>query len=348
FHLGATARAIVAKVAAHPHNPGRLSLDDLAGYRAVERQPLCRDYRQWTVCGMPPPSSGGIAVAQILGLLETSDIAVHRPRDGQPAEQAVHLLAEAGRLAFADRNAFVADPDFVPWPRGLLAPDYLRARAAMIGERSLGEAWPGTPLDAAAAPAGDRSPERPATAHLSVVDADGGAVAMTTSIEDAFGSRQMVRGFLLNNQLSDFSFIAAEAGRPVANRVEPGKRPRSSMAPTLVFARDPLNGKRRLQLVLGSPGGAQIINYVSRVLVAMLDWGLDAQSAIALPNHGSRNGPTELEKDRVAPEQVEALRRRGHEVRQLEMPSGLQAIERIPGGWRGGADPRREGVARGE
>jgi len=352
FYQGRIAHDIAAKVAGHASNPGLLNVFDLAAYRAKVRQPVCSDYRRWTVCGMPPPSSGGIAVGQILGMLETRDMAALPPRDGAPAPEAVHLFAEAGRLAYADRNRYVADTDFVPLPgagvAALLDKTYLAQRAALIGERSMGRAAPGTPPGMAVAWGADRAPERPSTSQLAVVDARGAALSMTTSVEDAFGARQMVDGFLLNNQLTDFSFVPADADGPVANRVQGGKRPRSSMAPTLVFER----GSRRLVLAIGSPGGSAIINYVAKTLVATLDWDLDVQQAISLPNFGSRNGPTELEQGRVAPGLVEALEARGHAVSVIEQNSGLQGIMRIERGgrplWFGGADPRREGSARGD
>ncbi|MGV3653762.1 MAG: gamma-glutamyltransferase, partial [Noviherbaspirillum sp.] len=248
----------------------------------------------------------------------------------------------------------LADPDFVALPgaggKSLLDPAYLARRAALIGERSMGVAQAGRPPDAPLARGRDATPELPSTSHISIVDAWGQAVSMTTSIENAFGSRQMVRGFLLNNELTDFSFVAADAEGPVANRVQPGKRPRSSMAPTLVFEKD----SGQLALVIGSPGGSAIINYVAKVLVGVLDWGLDVQQAISLPNFGSRNGPTELEQGRVDSVLARQLRERGHNVRLMELTSGLQGIMRVPGpggeagAWSGGADPRREGIARGE
>ncbi|HEX7156504.1 MAG TPA: gamma-glutamyltransferase, partial [Burkholderiaceae bacterium] len=358
FYRGPIARDIVAAVQGHARNPGRLSVDDLAGYRAPERAPVCTDYKRWRVCGMPPPSSGGVAIAQILGMLRVRNISVVPPLDVdgalEPQPDAVHLLSEVERLAFADRALYLADPDFVPVPvDGLLDPGYLEARAQLITDRSMGRAAAGSPPGATVALSPDLSPLRVSTSHLSVVDAQGDAVAMTTTIEDAFGARVMVDGFLLNNQLTDFSFaprpLAADGtvepdGPPVANRVQPGKRPRSSMAPTLVFDRD----SGELVATLGSPGGSQIILYVAKTLVALLDWGLDIQQAIGLPNFGSRNGPTELEQERTTSQLVEELKARGHEVVVVPMTSGLQGIVRSGRQWSGGADPRREGVALGD
>jgi gamma-glutamyltranspeptidase/glutathione hydrolase len=303
--------------------------------------PLCRPYRSYRVCGMPPSSSGGIAVLQMLGILSRFDLAAVRPF----STEAAHLLAEAGRLAFADRNRYVADDRYLAVPvEGLLDPAYLRSRAALIRtETSMQQAQPGQPPGAAVAWADDTTLDAAGTSHLSIVDREGNAVAMTTSIESSFGSRLMVRGFLLNNQLTDFSFVPAEHGRPVANRVEPGKRPRSSMAPTVVF-----DGQNRLLLVIGSPGGSLIINYVLKALVAILDWKLDVQAAIDAPNVGSRNGPTELERGTAAERLAPALAAMGHRVRIMDMTSGVQGILRTPEGWSGGADPRREGVARGD
>jgi len=356
FYRGAVADDIVKAVQSHA-SAGRLTAADLAAYRAIAREPVCSDYKAWRVCGMPPPSSGGIAVAQMLGMFLHRNVAVFPPElrtvpapGLQPQADAVHLFSEAGRLAFADRGLYVADSDFVPVDvAALLAPAYLKQRAQLIGPRSMGRAQPGTPSGGPVALAADPSPLRSATSHLSVVDRWGHAVAMTTTIEDAFGSRTMVRGFLLNNQLTDFSFVPAGDGKPVANRVQPGKRPRSSMAPTLVFERE----SGRLVAALGSPGGSQIINYVARTLVALLDWKLDVQQAIALPNFGSRNGPTEVERERLDPAIIAALQARGHDVQAIDMASGLQGIVRMrladgSEGWAGGADPRREGTAAGD
>jgi gamma-glutamyltranspeptidase/glutathione hydrolase len=358
FYRGPIAKDIVAKVQGHPSNPGKLSLYDMVFYAPKQRQALCSDYRQWTVCGMPPPSSGGIAVAQILGIVQGSDIARAKPTrqaDGTyaPDAKAVHLFSEAGRLAFADRGLYVADPDFVAIPAGLTAPAYLKERAALIGDKSMGRATPGDPGRLKTSRAPDQSPELPSTSHISVVDAAGNAVSMTTSIEDQFGARQMVRGFLLNNQLTDFSFASSENGKPVANRVQPGKRPRSSMAPTLVFGKGRKPGELgELVLVTGSPGGSQIIGYVARTLLGTLDWELDIQQAISMPNYGSRNGPTEVEKGRMPAAVVEGLKARGHEVREIEMTSGIQGIARSTTKGKtvltGGADPRREGTVRGD
>lgn len=352
FYRGKTARDIEAKVTRHPTNPGGLTATDIAGYRAMQRAPICVDYKSWTVCGMPPPSSGGIAIAQMLGILEHKNIGDFAPKDGELNAEAIHLFSEAGRLAYADRGRYVADTDFVPLPgnsaKALLDKSYLGTRAALITDKSIGQAKPGTPPATAMAQGVDTSPELPSTSHISVVDGFGHAISMTTTIEDAFGSRQMVRGFLLNNQLTDFSFDAADANGPIANRVQPGKRPRSSMAPTLVF------DKRSKKLVLstGSPGGSAIINYVGKVLVGTLDWGLNVQQAISLPNFGSRNGPTELEQGRVSGSLVEELKAKGHNVRLMEQTSGLQGIMRanIHGEemWFGGADPRREGIVSGD
>jgi gamma-glutamyltranspeptidase/glutathione hydrolase len=352
FYKGQIARDIEAKVRSHPTNPGVLTATDITNYQPKVREPVCTDYKSWTVCGMPPPSSGGIALAQMLGIFEVKDIRSFAPKDGAPSADAIHLFSEAGRLAYADRGRYVADTDFVPLPGNSVLPlidkKYLAERAALINDKSIGVAKAGTPLATRVAQGRDASPELPSTSHISIVDANGNAISMTTTIEDAFGSRQMVRGFLLNNQLTDFSFESADANGPIANRVQPGKRPRSSMAPTFVFDRQ----TKRLVLSTGSPGGSAIINYVGKVLVGTLDWGLNVQQAISLPNFGSRNGPTEVEQGRISDAVVEQLKARGHNVRVMEQTSGLQGIMRmnIHGEemWFGGADPRREGIVKGD
>ncbi|WP_370651483.1 gamma-glutamyltransferase family protein [Luteitalea sp. TBR-22] len=351
FYTGDIAADIVTKVRSHPTNPGVLSAADLAAYQPVEREPLCFTYRTSRICGFPPPGSGTLALGQIFGILESHDmraLAPSRGADGRwtMSAEAVHLYTEAARLAFADREAYVGDPAFVPVPvSALLDPQYLEGRRAAIGARSMGRATAGVPPGLTRAATAGVPLERPSTSHISIVDGFGHALAMTTTVEDGFGSRQFVRGFILNNQLTDFSLAPTDAaGAPVANRVEAGKRPRSSMTPLLVFDRR----SGALRMTLGSPGGSAIINYVGKVLLATLDWGLDVQQAIALPNVGSRNGPTELEAGRVDPALGPALEARGHEVRLLDQTSGLQAIERTATGWFGGADPRREGIARGK
>ena len=276
---------------------------------------------------------------------------------GLPTADWLHYYTEAARLAFADRAQYVADPDFVQPPAGswmsLLDPAYLKSRAALIGAQSLKVAQPGQPgaLKTGFAP----MPEQPeyGTSHISIVDAHGNALAMTTTIEDAFGARQMVKGFLLNNELTDFSFAPTGAdGQPIANRVQPGKRPRSSMAPTLVFEKNADGSRGPLLMSGGSPGGALIIHYTAKTLHGVLNWGLTPQQAINLPNFGSTNGPSLLEEKKFPPATVEALRTRGAEVREMNMTSGLQAITRanVHGKpmWLGGADPRREGVVLGD
>jgi gamma-glutamyltranspeptidase/glutathione hydrolase len=340
FYHGAIAEDVVATVAGHPANPGDMTMGDLAGYAVVERPPVCAPYRVFTVCGMGPPSSGAVAVAQILAIVEGADLA----RLG-PGPKAAHWLAEAGRLAFADRAMFLADPDFVAVPlRGLLDPGYLDDRARLVDPaRSMGEAAAGEPPFQRSGLAPSDGVEA-GTTHIAVVDGDGDAVSMTTTIEAAFGARLMTAGgFLLNNQLTDFAFAPEADGRPVANRVEPGKRPRSSMAPTIVF-----DAFDRLYVVAGSPGGSQIIGFVAKTLVGVLDWGLDPQAAVDLPNFGSRNGPTELEAGTEAETWAPALEAMGHEVQAGEMTSGIQALVVTPAGLLGGADGRREGVAIGD
>jgi gamma-glutamyltranspeptidase/glutathione hydrolase len=355
LYEGAVAQAIVDKVRTHPTNPGLMTTADLAAYKPLKRDALCHAFgrppgRIYKLCGFPPPSSGALAIGQIFGIFEqTSGASIPLTDQGLPGADWLHHYTEAARLAFADRAQYVADPAFVSAPGGswlsLLSPDYLRQRAALIGEKSMRLAKPGqpAPLLSRYAP----MPEQPeyGTSHISIIDSRGRAVAMTTTIEAAFGSRQMVQGFLLNNQLTDFSFKPRDAqGRPIANRVEAGKRPRSSMSPTLVF--DQASGA--LLMSAGSPGGALIIHYTAKTLWGTLVWGLNIQQAINLANFGSTNGPTLLEKSQFSAKTLEALKARGHDVRQIEMTSGLQAIARVPGGFFGGADPRREGIVMGD
>ena len=356
FYEGKNAYALVKQVNDHPTNPGQIALSDLNGYEPRQRDPICTLWQsQYQVCGFPPPSSGHITQMQILGILEHLG-PLPALDQGVPSVDFLHRYSEASRLAYADRAKYLADPDFVPVPgrtwNSMLAPDYLRQRAELIGPRSMGTAQPGEPGPIPVALASQ--PEQPeyGTSHISIVDADGNALTMTTTIEQGFGSRLLndggtglPGGYLLNNELTDFAFEPGDAnGRPVANRVEPNKRPRSSMSPTLVFD---ATGETLLASV-GSPGGAAIIHFTAKTLLGMYGWGLDAQRAIDLPNFGSFNGPTVLEAGRFPPATPRALEARGHEVNEMEMTSGLQAIQRTEDGWFGGADPRREGVVMGE
>ena len=357
FYQGPVAADIVARVQGHAGNPGRLTLADLAAYNVKLREPICTAWLQrYRVCGMPPPSSGHLAVMQILGTLAALPPGPPALAEGLPSADWLHAYTEAARLAFADRALYVADPDFVAAPAGrwdsLLATAYLQERAALIGARSLPQAPAGQPGAQRSAWAPQAAQPEHGTSHISIVDAQGRGVAMTTTIEAVWGAHLMsdggtglAGGFLLNNELTDFSMAPADAlGRPVANRVQPGKRPRSSMSPTLVF--DSRDG--RLLMSLGSPGGAAIIHFTAKTLIGTLDWGLDAQRAIDLPNFGSFGGPLVLEAGRFPAATVAALKARGHQVVETELTSGLQALQRTAIGWHGGADPRREGVVMGD
>ncbi|RDI57352.1 gamma-glutamyltransferase [Microvirga subterranea] len=338
FYSGEIAQDIVATVTGHPSNPGDMTLDDLKGYTVEERAAVCGPYRTYRICGMGPPSSGQVAVQQIMSTLETQDMAAMKP-----GPEAAHWMAEAGRLAFADRALYIADPAFVNVPvKGLTDPGYLKSRAALVDpNKSMGKAKPGDPPFQKTFLWGPSDGIEFGTSHMSIVDRNGNAVSMTTTIEDGFGSRLMTKsGFLLNNELTDFSFAPEDDGKPVANRVEGGKRPRSSMAPTIV-----LDGDNKLYAVVGSPGGSLIINYVAKTLVGLLDWKLDPQVAVDLPNFGSRNGPTELEAGTEAEGWKTALEAKGHEVKLIDQNSGIHAIVVTPAGLVGGADSRREGVA---
>ncbi|PUE62612.1 gamma-glutamyltransferase [Limnohabitans sp. 2KL-17] len=359
LHEGPVAQAIVARSAQTPR-PGALTLQDMGSYRPKAREALCFDHtvtaRTYRICGFPPPSSGQIAIGQILGIMANTQPKGAELVNDLPSPDWLHRYTEASRLAFADRAQYLADPDFVRAPAGdwrsLLAPDYLRERSQLMGAQSMKVATPGQPGGAKTSFAPMAPQIEYGTSHISVVDAQGRAVAMTTTIEAAFGSRRMVStdpsrpgGFLLNNEMTDFSFAPTDAqNRPIANRVEPGKRPRSSMSPTLVF--DKPTGQ--LLLSGGSPGGALIIHYTAKLLTGTMHWGLNAQQAVNLPNFGSLNGPTLLEAKRFPTGTLDALKAQGHEVREMDMTSGLQAIQRTPKGWFGGADPRREGVVLGD
>ena len=342
LHRGPIAQDIVRSVRGHA-NPGLMTADDLAGYAPLRRAALCMPYRAFTLCG-PPPPAGAAVVLQILGLLGHFELAGLDPA----GLDAGMLVTEAGRLAFADRNRFMADPSFVPVPvAGLLDVAYLTARAQLLSpDRANGAPQPGNPRRFGPALASQPPQPEGGTAHMSIMDAEGRAVSMTTTIESAFGAHLVVRGFFLNNQLTDFSFLPEVEGRPVANRVEGGKRPRSSMSPMLVFRQG------ELEAVAGSPGGARIIGYVARALAAMLDWNLDPQAAATLPHIGALHDISELEQGTAAAGLAAGLIARGAPVELREMNSGLNLIrvQRHGEGRRllGGTDPRREGMAAGD
>jgi gamma-glutamyltranspeptidase/glutathione hydrolase len=340
FYGGPIAQAILAEVNAD--GVQHMSAMDLLDYRARERDTLCRPYRAYAVCSMGPPTSGGIALLQILGILQNFDLAPLDP-DGAPA---FHLVADASRLAFADRDRYVADADFVRVPTTrLLDASYLEARAGQIRrDRTLGEARPGKFSDPmAVALASQRQFEPASTTHLVIVDSAGDIVSMTSSIEMGFGSHRMVGGFLLNNELTDFSFLPAAGGRLVANRIEPGKRPRSSMTPTIVFDAD-----GNPVIALGSPGGPNIIGYVAQALIEMIDWGRSPAEAAAAPHILNRNGPTLIEAGTSALDLRDALEALGHEVDARELRSGLNIVQIKDGVLIGASDPRRDGIALGE
>ncbi|MEH6393161.1 MAG: gamma-glutamyltransferase [Sulfitobacter sp.] len=339
FYTGKIAQDIVATVQGAKGNPGVLSEVDLSIYRVKERPAVCAAYREYDVCGMGPPSSGALAVGQILGMLNGSDLSA-----GPTDENVLRLIGDASRLAFADRGRYVADSDYVPVPvKGLLDPAYLSERAKLLaGDDALPEVAPGAPaFDHALNWADDMAIELPSTSHISIVDSTGNVASMTTTIENGFGSRLMVNGFLLNNELTDFSFSSHADGVPIANRVEPGKRPRSSMAPTIVMK----DGAP--VLAVGSPGGSRIIGYVAGAVIAYLDWGMNVQQAVALPHAVNRFGPYDLEEGTSAADMAAALTALGYETGIRALTSGLHMIAIGPD-LRGGADPRREGIALGE
>jgi len=341
LYTGRIAQAIVAKVRNAPVNRGGMRLADLAGYKAKERPPVCGEYRAYKLCSMGPPSSGGISVLQILGMLE------HFPSQKlQPDSLSeVHLFSEASRLAFADRAEYMADSDFIPVPvRGLLDAGYLAQRASLIDpRRDMGKAQAGTPpMKHAMLLAPQRTPQLPGTSHFSIVDNDGQVVSMTTTVEFVFGSEMMVKGFFLNNELTDFSFDPMTGGKPVANAPAPGKRPLSAMSPTIMFDKD------GFRIAIGSPGGPIIIPYVANAIVAMVDGGLSPKEAAALPHHANPNIATVLEEDTPIVKLAPKLKAMGHDVQIAHMDSGLNIIEKVKGGYIGASDPRRDGVAIGD
>jgi len=340
FYTGPIAEDIVARVRGAQGNPGVLSTRDLALYTVKERPAVCAAYRAHEVCGMGPPSSGALTLGQILGMLDSTDLAALGPDN----PESWRLIGDASRLAFADRGRYMADTDFVPVPvAGLVSPAYLADRARLLDtDRALEEVAPGAPeWDHAMLWGDDDAIELPSTSHISIVDADGNALSMTTTIENGFGSRLFVRGFLLNNELTDFSFSTHDKGVPIANRVEPGKRPRSSMSPTIVTK----DGKP--VLVIGSPGGSRIIGYVAGAIIAHLDWGMDVQQAVSAPHLVNRFGTYDIEEGTSAEALAAPLADLGFSTKVQELNSGLHAIALGPT-LTGGADPRREGIALGQ
>ncbi len=341
FYFGPIAADIVRTVNQAPGNPGVLSGVDLAIYQIRERPPVCVEYRSYNVCGMGPPSSGALSVGQILGQLNHFDLSALGP----DSAEAWRLIGDASRLSFADRGRYMADSDYVPMPtRGLVDAGYLASRAELLkGEAALEQVAPGDPeFDHALNWADDTAIELPSTSHISIVDSYGNVLSMTTTIENSFGSRLMVRGFLLNNELTDFSFRTHRDGVPIANRLEPGKRPRSSMSPTIVMQ----DGAP--VLAIGSPGGSRIIGYVAQGIIAWADWGMDVQQAVAMGHAVNRFGTFDLEAETGAEALAPDLETLGYKVNIRDLNSGLHAIAITPGGLRGGADPRREGIALGE
>ena len=335
FYSGVIAESIVEAIKTET-NTGQMTMEDLAAYEVIVREPVCFPYRAYEVCGMGPPTSGGLTMGQILGILSEFDL----PAMG-PSADAWHHIIEAAKLAYADRAMYMADSDLVDMPEGLLDKDYLATRSALIDSAmTMGKASAGTPpWDEARLYSPDTQLEKPGTSHFSIIDRYGNMVSITTTIETGFGSRVMTHGFLLNNELTDFSFTAEIDGKPVANRVEGGKRPRSSMSPTIVFE----NG--RPILLTGSPGGSRIINYVTQSVIAILDWGMDPQDAVAMPHVVNRNGTTDLEENTDAVDFQADLEARGHELNIRELTSGLHTILIDQFGYYGAADPRREGMA---
>jgi len=339
IYSGDIAQAIVETVRNTGENPGLISLTDLEIYKVKERPAICSPFRGHQVCGMGPPSSGALTVGQILGILD------HFPVGSPDGLQTLRLLGDASRLAFADRGRYIADSDFVPVPtKGLLSEDYLIDRAKLLkGTTALTEVSPGNPKHSHASLwADDLSLELPSTSHISIVDGYGNALSMTTTIENAFGSRLMTNGFLLNNELTDFSFSSHNEGVPIANRVEPGKRPRSSMSPTIVL-KDGLPS-----LVIGSPGGSRIIGYVVQAIIAHIDWDMDVQTAVSIPHAVNRFGTFDLEMGTSLENMVEPLESLGYKVKLHNLNSGLHAISVKKNGLSGGADPRREGIVLGQ
>ncbi len=339
FYNGPNAQSMIEEIRNLPDAPSAMTMEDLEGYHVKERQPVCGPYRGYRVCSMNEPSSGGLTLLNALGILQHFDLRAL----GKENVKSWHLIGEASRLAFADRNFYMADPDVVNTPGvRLIDPAYLKARAALISNKPIQQAMPGKPPGwGGALPAPDTASKPPGTTHISIVDQYGNALSMTTSIENAFGSRVMANGFLLNNQLTDFSFEAEKNGVSVANAVAGGKRPRSSMSPVIVF--DP---QGEPVLVIGSAGGSAIIGYVLQRIISIIDWDMDIQSALDTPHILHRGSAFEMEEGQTGLK--ETLEKAGHPVEVKDLNSGLTAIHRIGALYFGAADPRREGMAMGE
>lgn len=334
---GEVAQKIVDAVNSAEINPGKMTLEDLANYEPIKREPVCGLYHEKRICGMAPPSSGGVNVYQILKMLEQFDLSQYKPDSVEFA----NLYTQSSAMAYADREKFIADSDYTNLPfAAMINTAYLERRAEGIEvDKKWRRARAGQPYAEANVALG-MSMELPNTSHVSIVDKDGNAVSMTTSIEFMFGSGLMVEGFLLNNQLTDFSFSPTQDRFPVPNRVEPGKRPRSAMSPTMVFDKD-----NNLEVVVGSPGGSRIVSYVAQTLIGVLDFGLDIQQAINLPKITNRNDYTALEKGTPLEKLEAPLTALGHNVKVIDLNSGLHGIQFKSGKLIGGADPRREGIA---
>ncbi|MGF1911820.1 gamma-glutamyltransferase [Vibrio kasasachensis] len=340
FYNGGIAQDIVTKVQSISDNPGYLELEDFATYKVIEREPVCAEYRQYNVCGMGPPSSGALTLGQILGIVSHFDLKAM----GADDPSAWQIIGDASRLAFADRGRYIADTDFVPMPDGLINKEYLAKRAALLKKgKGLKDVQAGNPpWNNRISLADDESIELPSTTHIVIVDKQGNIISMTSTIENGFGSRVMSNGFLLNNELTDFSFTSHKNGYPVANRVEPGKRPRSSMTPTIVLKED------QPYMAIGSPGGSRIIGYVAQTLIAHFDWGMDIQDAINMPRMVNRFGTYDLEQGTEAVRFKPALEKMGYKVDVRDLNSGLHGVVFNDGKLTGGVDPRREGIALGE
>ncbi len=343
FYTGEIAQKIAKAVSTSAIAPQALTMQDLANYKAIERDAICAPYHEYKICSMGPPTSGGIFLLQTLAMLQTFNLA------DKPAfsAQAIHLIIEASRLAYADREQFIADPDVIAVPtQGLLNKTYLSKRAKRINKNKAAlTVVAGAPekfdvsFNQTLSQAPHRGPERPSTSHFSIMDASGNVVSMTTTVQGPFGSFLPAGGFILNNQLTDFSYLSEQNGLPIANAVAPNKRPRSSMTPTIVFDKN-----NEVFMVIGSPGGGRIFSYVLKTILGVLDWNMSMQDAIDAPNITLPKGVAELEKGGFDNETINALSRMGHDIQQNTQESGLNGFVVTNNNFDGGADQRREGT----